>query len=396
MKVKITFGAVLAVAATFSLLGTVGCRPTATGEAADAGADGAMVDAGIIHVSMLYSSEMKEWIEAAAAPYRKAHPDVRLILAAKSSITGGESIIEEKETPTIFCPDDSTILNLTAADWKARGRADLFAADGEDAPAPLVVTPVVWVAWEDRADVLRKGTKGRLTWRALHDAIASHEGWAGIGGPPAWGFVKLGQTDPTLSTAGLSALYLMTLEYYGKPTVEEADLLKPDYETWVKEIEKGVPKFETSPGTFMTDMVRFGPSKEDVAIVYENVAIAQIENAQGSGGHLKVYYPPATLVSDHPAAIVRADWVTEPQRQAARAWLAYLRSRPIQEKAPGFGFRPGDVSVPVKTSDARNPWTRLAPYGIEAELPPVAKGPDGPIARNLMTMWRRLVATDAQ
>ncbi len=166
-----------------------------------------------------------------------------------------------------------------------------------------------------------------------------------------------------------------------------ADLLQ----AWVKEIEKGVTKFESSTGTFMTDMVRFGPSKYDISIVYENLAISQIENAQGRWGNLKVYYPQTTLWSDHPAAIVAGDWVTDGQRQAARKWLTFLRSRPIQERALAFGFRPGDTSVPVKTADAQNPWTRLAQYGIQVEIPPVAKAPDGAFARNLMTMWTRLI-----
>lgn len=50
---------------------------------------------------------------------------------------------------------------------------------------------------------------------------------------------------------------------------------------WMKELEGGVARFEESTGTFMTDMIRFGPSKYDVSVVYESLAIAQMENAQG-------------------------------------------------------------------------------------------------------------------
>jgi hypothetical protein len=212
-----------------------------------------------------------------------------------------------------------------------------------------------------------------------------------VGGKPEWGFVKLGHTDPTQSNSGLQALYLMTLEFYGKPSIDIADLLKPDYQTFVKETEKGVSKFEASTGTFMTEMVRFGPSKYDLAVVYENLAISQIENAQGRWGNLHAYYPQTTLWSDHPAAILQADWVTPAQKQAAHVWLAHLRSRAVQERALAFGFRPGDPTVPVKSADASNPWTKLAPYGIQIDIPPVAKAPDGPVVRNMLTMWSRVV-----
>jgi hypothetical protein len=387
---------VFLVAVAFILLRTMGAKTEGAGEATALDAGAAKLDAGLVEVTMLYSTEKREWIEGAAIGFRKEHPEIKLNLMGKGSISAGESIVEEKDMPTIFSPADTMILSMAAADWKTKGRGDLFALEGEDAPESLVITPIVWVVWEDRADVLLKASKGQVTWKTLHKAIASNQGWPAIGGKPAWGFVKLGQTDPTLSNSGLFALYLMTLEYYAKPTVEIGDLLKPDYQTWVKEIEKGVTKFETSTGTFMTDMVRFGPSKYDISVVYENLAISQIENAQGRWGNLKVYYPQTTLWSDHPAAILATDWVTEPQRQAARKWLAYLRSRPIQEKALALGFRPGDTSIPVKTGDAQNPWTRLAQYGIQVEIPPVAKTPDGAVARNLMTMWRRLVATDTR
>jgi hypothetical protein len=341
---------------------------------------------------MLYSTEKREWIEAAAQGFKKEHPEIKLTLSSKGSLTAGQSIVDDKDKPTVWSPADSTMLALAAADWKTKGRGDLVAGAGDDAPQSLVLTPIVFVIWEDRAEALLKASKGQITWKALRKAITSNQGWPAIGGKPQWGFVKLGHTDPTQSNSGVSVLYLMTLEWYApKPTIDVGDLLKPDYQAFVKDVEKGVTKFESSTGTFMTDMVRFGPSKYDVAVVYENLAISEIENAQGRWGNLKVYYPPTTLWSDHPAAILQGDWVTPAQKAAARTWLAYLRSRPMQERALAFGFRPGDTSVPLRTGDAQNPWTRLAQYGIQVEVPPVARTPDAAVVHNLMQMWTRLV-----
>jgi len=223
--------------------------------------------------------------------------------------------------------------------------------------------------------------------------VTSNQGWAAIGGEGKWGFVKLGHTDPTRSNSGLQTLYLMSLEYFGKPRLEVEDLLKPEYQQFVKEVEKGVSRFETSTGTFMTDMIRFGPSKYDVAVVYENLAISQLENAQGRWGSLKVYYPSTTLWSDHPVALLQGDWVSDAQKSAARTYIAFLRSRPVQERALAYGFRPADTSVPIKTADQANPFTRLATYGIQVEVPTAAEAPDGPVVRNLMMMWSRVVET---
>ncbi len=116
-----------------------------------------------------------------------------------------------------------------------------------------------------------------------------------------------------------------------------------------------------------------------------------MENAQGRWGNLRVYYPETTLWSDHPAAVLRAEWVTDAQRQAARTFIRFLRSRPRQERTLTYGFRPADPAVPIRTGDAQNPYTRLAQYGIKVEIPPVATPPDGPVIRNMLTMWSRVV-----
>jgi len=63
----------------------------------------------------------------------------------------------------------------------------------------------------------------------------------------------------------------------------------------------------------------------------------------------------------------------------------------MQERALSYGFRPADPSVPVRTADAQNPYTRLAQFGVKVDIPPVATPPDGPVIRNMLTMWSRVV-----
>ena len=350
----------------------------------------------VTEITFLYSTEKKEWVEAAAAAFQQENPAVKVNLVGRGSLEAAQGILEGRERPTVWSPADSAVLRMLESDWATeRTREPLFAKDGEDAPQPLVITPLVFVVWEDRASVLLKANEGKgVSWRVIHEAVASNRGWPAIGGKEEWGFVKLGHTDPTRSNSGLQALLLATFEYYRKRTgLTVGDLLDPKYQEWIKELEKGVSKFEASSGTFMTDMVRFGPSRCDIAVVYENLAISQLTNAQERWGKLKVYYPPLTLWSDHPAAVLQAEWVTERQKEAARKWLVFLRSRPMQERALRFGFRPADPSVPIKTADASNPFTKLADHGILVEVPPVAEVPQGPVVRNLLAMWTRVVGS---
>jgi len=347
-----------------------------------------------VELTVLYSTEKKDWLESATSEFQKARPDVAVKLTGKGSLEAAQAIVEGKEKPVLWSPADTLVLSLASSDWETKYGTRLVAPEGSpDAAQALVLTPLVFVVWEDRAEVLLKHARGTLNWHTLHDAVASNRGWPAVGGKAEWGFVKLGHTDPTRSNSGLEALLLMTLEYYRKTGgLTVAELLDPKYQQWVKEIERGVGQFGASTGTFMNDMIRFGPSRYDIAIVYENLAASQIENAQGRWGNLKVYYPSTTVWSDHPIALLQGDWVSEPQKAAARAFVQYLRSRPIQEQSLNHGFRPADASVPVRTTEPHNPFVRLAQYGIQVDVPTAATPADPAVIRNLITMWSRVVA----
>ena len=345
-----------------------------------------------VELSFEYSTEKRDWLEAAVAEFQKANPRIRVKLIGKGSLEAANAILDGSDKPVLWSPADSLVANLLASDWQTKNQAPLFPTTGEAGPQPLVLSPLVFVVWEERAKVLDPGSNGQLSWKTIHKAVSSPKGWAGIGGKPGWGFVTLGHTDPNKSNSGLQTIALMAYEYFNITsglTVEQ--LLDPKFQDFVKEIERGVQRFESSTGTFMTDMIRFGPSKYDIAVVYESLAVSQLENAQGRWGSLHIYYPPVTIWSDHPVVLLDAPWVTADQKTAGARLIAFLRSTPVQTTALRFGFRPADTSVPMKTSDGTNPFAKSAQYGLSLELPPAAQPPDGPVVRNMLMMWSRVV-----
>ena len=344
-----------------------------------------------VEIPFAYSTEKKEWVEAAIAEFSLAHPEIKITPIGKGSIEASDAILDGSLKPVIWSPADSLVLKLFDSDWRTKfGKAPF--AEGDDAPQAALLSPLVFIAWEDRAKVLEVVGNGAITWKSLHKAVSSNKGWPAVKGKADWGFVKLGHTNPTRSNSGMQTLVLAALEFHGKTKgsdLKVEHVLKPDFQKFLQELESGETRFENSTGTFMTDMVRFGPSKYDVAVVYENLAISQIANAQGRWGNLRVYYPKLTLWNDHPIAILRAAWVTDEQAKAARQFVAFLHSRPVQERALQFGFRPAENSVPLKTADPQNPFTRLAEFGIRAEVPPVADLPEAAVIRNLISLWTR-------
>jgi ABC-type sulfate transport system substrate-binding protein len=138
----------------------------------------------------------------------------------------------------------------------------------------------------------------------------------------------------------------------------------------------------------MRDIVAYGPSKYDIVAVYEATAIEQIENARGRYGELHIYYPSATIMSDHPFCVIEADWVTPEKREAARVLLDFLTSKPAQERALlGYGFRPQDSSIALDQQNS--PFNKYADNGLRIDLPPEAEIPDGNVLETLLTFWMR-------
>jgi hypothetical protein len=346
----------------------------------------------VVELPFEYSTEKKEWLETAIAEFHKANPGVRVKLIGKGSLDAANAILDGSDKPVLWSPADSLVANLLASDWQTKNQAALFPTSGDTGPQPLLLTPMVFVVWEERAKVLDPSTSGQLSWKTIQKAVSSPKGWAGIGGKPAWGFVTLGHTDPNKSNSGMQAIALMAYEYFHLTSGLTVDqLLDPKFQDFVKDIERGVSRFESSTGTFMTDMIRFGPSKYDIAVVYESLAVSQLENAQGRWGSLHIYYPPVTIWSDHPIVLLDAPWVTPAQKAAGAQLIAFLRSTPVQSTALRFGFRPADTSVAIRGGDANNPFTKSAQYGLSLELPPAAQPPDGAVIRNMLMMWSRVV-----
>src|SRR5262249_46312596 len=137
-------------------------RPSTTAAVAPSATPQATPRPSGTEITMLYSSEKKEWMEAAGALFQKAHPEIKLTLTAMGSLDAIKAITQGREKPTIFSPADSLVQNLLAHDWKAVNKSDLFATSGDDAPQPVVITPLVFVAWEDRGAVLLKASGGHI------------------------------------------------------------------------------------------------------------------------------------------------------------------------------------------------------------------------------------------
>ncbi len=344
-----------------------------------------------IVITVAYGTEKDAWLKAAAARFAATNPRVRgrpvqVVLEGVGSREIVTRIIQGNLQPTAISPASSVQTELLREEWNARNATPIY-LEGANAPQPLVITPLVVVAWEERASVLGLDQPDQL-WNQIHDLLVSDQGWAAFG-HPEWGLGKFGQTSPVFSNSGTQTLILLAYNYHNKTTgLSNADILDPGFQTWLDGNQRSVLEFPTSTGLLMEDVVRFGPSKYDFVAVYENLAAANIETAASRWGAIRIYYPAANILSDHPYAILNAPWVTAEQREAAVGFREFLLSEEMQQLAlVEYGFRPANVQVGLDLPN--NPFDRYASFGLQRDIAQVVEVPPGSVLSELIELWER-------
>lgn len=350
-------------------------------------------------LTILYSTEKQAWLEEIVPAFERGganvngHP-VKIQMEKMGSWEVTNAVLDGTRKPVIVSP--ASMLQIAALQDTSTvqfGRSLVNPADTANC-RPVLRTPLVLVAWKERADVLWGKQPGDSLWRDLHDALVNPQGWAAYG-QPDWGYVKFGHSDPLKSNSGYMTILLITYGYQGKISgLNAVDILSDnDYQNWFLEIEASIGQFEHSTGPLMQKVIAYGPSTYDFVAVYESTAIEQAENAVGRYGELRVYYPPATLWSDHPFCVLNADWVEPDQGKAAQLFLDYLVSKPAQEIALlKYGYRPVESSIPLEQPGS--PFDRYAANGFRADLSflPEAQVPPGSALNTLRDFWARNVS----
>jgi hypothetical protein len=347
-----------------------------------------------IVVSVLYSTEKAEWMATAVERFRATNPrleghPIELELKKMGSREMYLDVLDGAEQPDLISPASSLQISLLEDLSASKFGRPVVDSQNEETCLPVLETPLVLVVWKERADVLWGDDPNSHLWLRLHEAVTS-ETWDDYG-YPEWGYIKFGQTDPLRSNSGFQSLVLMTYNYFDKATgLTGEDVLDPGYQAWYTEFGRNVAKFGDSTGTFMEEIVAYGPSLYDLVAVYESTAIEQAENALGRYGELQVYYPPVTHLSDHPFCVLQAEWVTPQEARAAQMFVDFLTGQEMQELALlQHGFRPVDRDISL--DQAGSPFQRFAANGLRIDLPPGVETPPGNVLNTLLDFWTRNV-----
>lgn len=342
-----------------------------------------------ITLSILYSTEKDAWLNDVSSGFTgSVHGrPIQLEFEKMGSREIYLSVLDGSRQPDVISPASSLQISILHDQSMVEDGTPIVSASGADDCRSVVSTPLVLVAWQERAEALGwLASPDADMWEQLQAAVVNPQGWAAYN-HPEWGFFKFGQTDPNKSNSGLMTLLLITYDYFNKMAgLSTADIIADDYGQWFGELGK-FTTIGDSTGTFMQEIVAFGPSKYDMVAVYEATAIEQVDNAAGRYGALHIYYPPATVLSDHPFCTLHADWVTSDKADAAQQFVDYLLTQPVQAKALELGFRPANPTITLDSPNS--PFTRYAANGLKIDLPAEVELPSGEVLNTLINFWNR-------
>jgi ABC-type sulfate transport system substrate-binding protein len=347
-----------------------------------------------VEIAVLYSTEKEEWLKDVATefedgvPLINGHP-IKINLKKMGSREMYLAVLDGSERPDVVSPASSLQISILEDLSAAKFNRPIVRASDATICRSVVNSPLVLVAWKERVDVLWGSDPGNNLWKKLHDAVLDPKGWETYGHPD-WGYVKFGHTSPLSSNSGFMTLLLLTYDYFNKTSgLSAAEMLgSREYQNWLIDLETTIGKFGDSTGNYMKEMVAYGPSMYDLIAVYEATAIEQAQNAMGRYGELRIYYPPANIMSDHPFCVLQADWVTPEKAQASKQFVDFLLSKSVQEKALlQYGFRPADQTIPL--DQAGSPFQRYAANGVRIDPGQLVELPSGSTLQTLLDFWSR-------
>ncbi|HMQ51308.1 MAG TPA: VWA domain-containing protein, partial [Anaerolineae bacterium] len=298
------------------------------------------------------------------------------------SIEAIEAILAGQIQPTVWSPASSVYLPVAEERWQAQFNSPLTTSPPQD----LVLSPFVIAMWRPMAEALGWPNEP-IGWADIAALAISEDGWAGYG-YPEWGRFKFGHTHPDFSNSGLVAILAEAYAGSSKQRgLNQDDLLKPELETFMQQVESSIIHYGSSTGFFAERMFERGPSYLSAAVLYENLVGEQEQKRlTGQSGQLPVvaiYPEEGTFWTNNPYVILNGSWVTEPQREAAQQFEAFLLDQAQQKRAINLGFRPADPAISLGSPlDAE--------HGVDPGQPQtILEVPPADVIQEVQYLWRQ-------
>jgi len=336
---------------------------------------------GSLELVFTYGSEKEKWIKEVTDQFNRAQNKTsggQVIYVRPIAMGSGESIdaiLNGEIQAHIVSPASAAFITLGNAESRTKTGKDLVVSTDN-----LVLSPVVIAMWKPMAEAIGWGKKP-IGWSDILSLARNQQGWKAYG-YPQWGQFKFGHTHPQYSNSGLISVIAEAYAARGKTAgLSLADVRNPSTTQFVSGIEHSVVHYGSSTGFFGRKMFAAGPQYLSAAVLYESMVVESYSQQNLPFPVVAIYPREGTFWSDHPIGIVNRDWVTPAHREAAQIYIKYLLARPQQERAMTYGFRPGDVNIPLASPIDTN-------HGVDPKEPKTTlEVPSAEVIQAVLDMW---------
>ena len=340
----------------------------------------------MVEIGVAYGTEKEKWLQWAVAEFAKTPEgkNVKINLIPMGSVEGGEAVLKQDKRIHVWSPASSLVQDLLVDKWKTEH-------DGKDpifSDAPLALTPMVIVMWEDRYNAFVTKYKD-VNFKNIASALEEKTGWVAIAQKPEWGIFTFAHTIPTTSNSGLLTLVLMAHDYFDvSRDIKVSKIMEEEFLTWMAKAQSNISTEESSTGKLMDSMLRYGPAQLNAVMVYENLALSNLDTAEKRWGKIKMVYPTRSVWNDNPYYILDVPWSTEVHHNAAKLFQDFLLSKPAQLVARDqYLFRPANLDVPIL--DEKSKFTDLIKKGVVKVDVATISRPKAEALEQLLVIWKR-------
>jgi Ca-activated chloride channel homolog len=292
--------------------------------------------------------------------------------------------------PDIWLPGATSWVILARARTKKPSASVLPDSSTSFAQSPFVVAMprpmAVALGWPAKP----------LGFKDLVAIGADPAGWAKAG-HPEWGYLRLGKTNPLISTSGLHALIAAYFAATGiSADLTMANLTDPKVMAFVKGVELATVHYGDSTTTFLRNLQRADSAGHGldyvsaIALEEHQVLAYNSGNPTGdpglAGSHaapkvpLAAIYPKeGTLISDNPFVVLNGAWVTPTQKDSAADLLSFLLAPEQQRWLQDAGYRDAQGRAGQRVAPANG----LLPDQPKA----VIKPPTSSVLDKLQASW---------
>lgn len=277
--------------------------------------------------------------------------------------------VRDGPRPDVWVPESTLWLLVAASHPNAQPMLP-------DRPRSTASSPIVLAIRRRVAEAL--GWPQRpLGWEEVFGAFYRSDTWPKVG-HPEWATLKIGMTDPTVSTPGLAAA-LTLLDQDADGQLSDAEI------TASITLSQSLGAIAPETVTYFNEQANQQPAANGSVAAFPAIErdVAAYDAANPAVPLVPLYPKQNPIVADYPYAVLGGSWVDADRRAVAEEFLQYLLS-PTGQKAMGAeGFRdPG-----------RNPAqaAQLSPErGFQAGIAAPRKDPTVAAVSQLIGQWTSL------